>query len=181
MKPLLFIPGFPSSTLRQLSSGREIYPPTIGEVLSDERKRALIRLLVGPDAPPGDIVAGEPIRDILLFNTLAQSLYDLLEKVYGYDTEGGRDFVALCWDWRRAVDDDPQDGDGNPLPAGRATVEIGNRPSVLLDNSRAEIPLSREILHPNVGADLCRFEVTVSWRAQGSRKSQVVPFLIHTS
>src|SRR5262245_37749657 len=109
IKPLVFIPGFPASELRQLSTGKTFFPPTAGDLLSDTKKRKLIRLLSGPDVPPGDIVAGPPIRSILKLGKLelgkrAEALYDLLRNSYQYTVDGGNNFRAIGWDWRQAID-----------------------------------------------------------------------------
>ncbi len=103
-KPILFIPGFPSSELRQVSTGRTIFPPSIGDLLTSQGRQQIVDLLVGPDNPPGDIVAGEPIRDLLGIAKQAQSLYDILRNIYGYTTSSGDNFRPLGWDWRHAVD-----------------------------------------------------------------------------
>src|SRR6202035_737637 len=104
-KPVIFIPGFPASKLLQTSTNRTIFPPSIGDLLDGDKRRALIALLKGPDNPPGDIVAGEPIRDILGIAKQAQALYDILSGRYGYTIPGGDNFRPVGWDWRLAVDD----------------------------------------------------------------------------
>src|SRR5262249_45433003 len=105
-KPILFIPGFPGSELLQQSTGRTIFPPSVGDLLTHQQKKEPLDLLVGPDNPPGDIVAGEPIRDVLGIAKQAQSLYDILRSNrYGYTTEGGDNFRPVGWDWRQAVDE----------------------------------------------------------------------------
>jgi pimeloyl-ACP methyl ester carboxylesterase len=103
-KPVLFIPGFPASELRQVSTGRTIFPPSIPDLLSPQHRQEIVDLLVGPDNPPGNIVAGEPIRDLLGIAKQAQSLYDILRNLYGYTTSSGDNFRPLGWDWRHAVD-----------------------------------------------------------------------------
>jgi pimeloyl-ACP methyl ester carboxylesterase len=104
IKPVVFVPGFPASELIQTSKNRKIFPPEPGDLLDKGKKQRLIRLLSGPDDPPGDIVAGEPIRQVLGISKQAESLYDLLRD-YGYTAHSGNNFAAIGWDWRLAVDD----------------------------------------------------------------------------
>src|SRR5436305_3589705 len=99
-KPVLFIPGFPASELIQTSTDRIIFPPSTGDLLDPQRRQEIVDLLVGPDDPPGDVVAGEPIRDLLGIAKQAQSLYDILRNRYGYTTSSGDNFRPLGWDWR---------------------------------------------------------------------------------
>jgi hypothetical protein len=54
--------------------------------------------------PADDLVAGEPIRDVLGIAKQAQSLYERLQE-YGYTIGSGDNFRAIGWDWRRAIDD----------------------------------------------------------------------------
>lgn len=110
-KPVLFIPGFPASELFQRTTSRKIYPPSVGDLLDPQRSQEIVDLLVGPDNPPEDIVAGEPIAellgepfgDFLGIGKQAQSLYDIL-RTYNYTTPSGDNFRPLGWDWRQAVD-----------------------------------------------------------------------------
>ena len=104
LKPVVFVPGFPASELRQTSKNRTIFPPALKDLMDKEKKKKVIRLLSGPDDPPGDIVAGEPIRGVLGVAKQAQSLYDILRE-YGYTTQDGSLLVPVGWDWRKAVDD----------------------------------------------------------------------------
>src|SRR5262245_37727587 len=109
-KPLVFVPGFPASELLQVSQGnRLIFPPSLGDIVNANKKERLLRLLEGPDQPPGDIVAGEPVRSILKLGRLeigkrAEALYELLRNEYGYTIHSGDNFRAVGWDWRKAVD-----------------------------------------------------------------------------
>jgi pimeloyl-ACP methyl ester carboxylesterase len=103
-KPVVFIPGFPASELIRKSTGQVIFPPSIPDLLDPQKRQEIVDLLVGPDDPPGDVVAGEPIRDILGIAKQAQSLYDILRNRYGYTTSSGDNFRPLGWDWRQAVD-----------------------------------------------------------------------------
>lgn len=104
-KPVVFIPGFPASEILQRSKKRRLFPPSLEDLIDPGRRREIVDLLVGPDDPPGDIVAGEPIRDLLGIAKQAQSLYDILRSNrYGYTTEGGDNFRPVGWDWRQAVD-----------------------------------------------------------------------------
>lgn len=105
LKPVVFIPGFPASELRQVSRRRTIFPPSLVDLLDREKKKELVRLLLGPDDPPGDIVAGEPIRGVMEVAKQAQSLYDILQQHFGYTVRGdGDDLAPVGWDWRLAVD-----------------------------------------------------------------------------
>jgi pimeloyl-ACP methyl ester carboxylesterase len=106
LKPVVFIPGFPASELRLAATGEVIFPPPLGTFFDDAAKQRLLRLLTGPDDPPGSVVAGEPIRTVLDIAKQAQSLYDLLTGTYGYTTSGGTNFAPVGWDWRGAVDAD---------------------------------------------------------------------------
>lgn len=109
-KPLVFVPGYPASELLHASDGnRRIFPPELGDLLNAKRKERLLRLLEGPDQPPGDVVAGEPIRSVLKLGRLeigkrAEALYELLRNSYGYTIHSGDNFRAVGWDWRGAVD-----------------------------------------------------------------------------
>ena len=104
-KPVVYIPGFIASQLIQKSkNNRVIFPPSIGDLVDTDKKKRLVRLLSGPDEPPGDIVAGEPIRGILNISKQAESLYDIL-RTYHYSTsEPDQFFAPVGWDWRLAVD-----------------------------------------------------------------------------
>src|SRR5215218_7050547 len=104
LKPVVFIPGFIASQIVQKSKNRVIFPPSVGDLLDNDKKKRLIRLLSGPDEPPGDIVAGEPIRGILNISKQAESLYDIL-RTYNYSTaEPDQFFAPVGWDWRLGVD-----------------------------------------------------------------------------
>lgn len=104
LKPVVFVPGFPASELKQKSTQTTIFPPALADLLDADKRKALIRLLSGPDVPPGDIVAGEPIRGVLPVAKQAQSLYDLLRE-YGYSSQDGSLLAPIGWDWRKGVDD----------------------------------------------------------------------------
>lgn len=103
VKPVVFIPGFIASELIQKSRNRVIFPPGVSDLIDKDKKAKLVRLLSGPDDPPGDIVAGEPIRGILNISKQAESLYDIL-RTYGYSTTNPDQFAPVGWDWRLAVD-----------------------------------------------------------------------------
>ena len=101
-KPILFIPGFPASELRD-RNGRTVFPPSLSTLVSASKKAAFIERLLNI---PGDLVAGPPIRDVLGIAKQAQSLYDLLGGKFGYDTSGLSDeFAAVGWDWRLGIAD----------------------------------------------------------------------------
>jgi pimeloyl-ACP methyl ester carboxylesterase len=104
LKPVVFVPGFPASELKQKSKNRTIFPPALTDLTDTEKKKKVIRLLSGPDDPPGDIVPGEPIRGVLGVAKQAQSLYDILRE-YGYTTQDGSLLAPIGWDWRKAIDD----------------------------------------------------------------------------
>src|SRR5437588_3001509 len=106
LKPVVFIPGFLASELRLPATGEVIFPPPLGIFFDDAAKQRLLRLLTGPDDPPGSIVAGEPIRTVLDIAKQAQTLYDILTSKYGYTTSGGTNFAPVGWDWPVAVDAD---------------------------------------------------------------------------
>ena len=103
LKPVVFIPGFPASELRQTSKRRTIFPPGLTDLMDREKKKELLRLLSGPDDPPGDIVTGEPIRGVMEVAKQAQSLYDILQQHFGYTLQGD-DLTPVGWDWRLAID-----------------------------------------------------------------------------
>ena len=113
--PLVFVPGFPGSSLelraRGLNAAEKIFPPSLSNLLSPSRKARILSALAGPDDPDADdgVEVRSPIRysiriPILDLGQEAQSLYDLLEDRFGYDTEHGDDFRAVGWDWRRRID-----------------------------------------------------------------------------
>jgi pimeloyl-ACP methyl ester carboxylesterase len=102
-KPIVFIPGYPASKLIQKSTGRVLFPPDPLDLIDGDKKRALVALL--SDSGNEDIVAGEPIRDVLGIAKQAQSLYNILRNRYGYTIHSGDNFRAVGWDWRKAVDD----------------------------------------------------------------------------
>lgn len=104
LKPIVFVPGFPASELKQKSPKRLLFPPSLEDLLDKDRKKELVRLLIGPDEPPGNIMAGEPIRGVLPVAKQAQSLYDILRE-YGYSTQDGTFLAPIGWDWRLAVDE----------------------------------------------------------------------------
>ncbi|HEX5759246.1 MAG TPA: hypothetical protein VF121_08630 [Thermoanaerobaculia bacterium] len=104
LKPVVFVPGFPASELKQKSKNKTIFPPALTDLTNEQRKKKVIRLLSGPDDPPGDIVTGEPIRGVLGVAKQAQSLYDVLRE-YGYSTQDGSFLAPVGWDWRKAIDD----------------------------------------------------------------------------
>ena len=103
MKPVLFIPGFPGSELRDSTTKATVFPPTLPTLIDPAKKNALIQRLI---KVPGDLEAGPPIRDILGVAKQAQSLYDILSGKFKYDTSNlSADFSAIGWDWRRSIAD----------------------------------------------------------------------------
>jgi pimeloyl-ACP methyl ester carboxylesterase len=102
-KPVIFIPGFPASELREKNGGSIVFPPTLPTLLNPAKKAALIQKLI---TVPGDLVAGPPIRDVLGIAKQAQSLYDILSGKFHYDTSALSDeFEAIGWDWRLGIGD----------------------------------------------------------------------------
>ncbi|HMC21164.1 MAG TPA: hypothetical protein VKL19_04925, partial [Thermoanaerobaculia bacterium] len=101
-KPVLFIPGFPASELRNKTSGATVFPPSLATLINPGKKAALIQSLI---TVPGNLTAGPPIRDILGIAKQAQSLYDILGGKFGYDTSDlSSEFAAIGWDWRLSID-----------------------------------------------------------------------------
>lgn len=102
-KPVLFIPGFPASELRDRSTGQIVFPPSLSTLIDPQKKAELIQRLT---TVPGDLVSGPPIRDVLGIAKQAQSLYDVLGGRFGYETSDlSDDFAAVGWDWRRGISD----------------------------------------------------------------------------
>jgi Lecithin:cholesterol acyltransferase len=99
-KPIVFIPGFPASELRD-SNGKKVYPPSPGTLLDKKRKQAFFDAMLDI---PGDLVAGPPTRSVLGIAKQAQSLYDVLARL-GYDSTS--DLAPVGWDWRLGVDAQP--------------------------------------------------------------------------
>src|SRR6266852_2721027 len=95
-KPIVFIPGFPASELRD-GSDNIIFPPTAGTLLNAARKKKFFDAMLDI---PGDLVAGPPIRSVMGIAKQAQSLYDILGG-FGYTDA---DFAPIGWDWRLGVD-----------------------------------------------------------------------------
>lgn len=95
-KPIVFIPGFPASELRD-QNGSIVFPPTPGTLLDNKRKKAFFAQMLDI---PGNLVAGPPIRSVLGIAKQAQSLYDVLKRL-GYTDA---DFTPVGWDWRLGVD-----------------------------------------------------------------------------
>ena len=148
--PLVFVPGFPGSSLelraRGSSATEKIFPPSLSNLLSPSRKSRILAALAGPDDPDADdgVDVRSPIRysvriPILDLGQEAQSLYDLLEDRFGYDTERGADFRAVGWDWRRRID--------TPATLDRLQVAIEDlarlqrRPVVVLAHSTGGLVL----------------------------------------
>lgn len=156
LKPVVFIPGFPASELRQVSRRRTIFPPGLADLLDREKKKELVRLLVGPDNPPGDIVAGEPIRGVIEVAKQAQSLYDILRQHFGYTVQGGDDLAPVGWDWRLAVDH-PKVQDDVVQAIDRVSRANGDRRVVVLIHSTGGLVL-RALLEqrPEVAAKIER-------------------------
>jgi len=103
VKPVLFIPGFPASELRDATTGATVFPPSVSTLLNSAKKSAFVQKVIDV---PGSLVAGPPIRDVLGIAKQAQSLYDILSGKFGYDTSDlSADFAAIGWDWRLSIAD----------------------------------------------------------------------------
>jgi pimeloyl-ACP methyl ester carboxylesterase len=98
-KPIVFIPGFPASELRD-ENDDVVFPPSPGTLLNPARKQELFDEMLDI---PGKLVAGPPIRSVLGIAKQAQSLYDILHK-FGYTNT---DLTPVGWDWRLGVDAQP--------------------------------------------------------------------------
>lgn len=106
LKPVVFIPGYPATELWYAPEHWRIFPPSLSDLANSPRKQRLIALLAGPDDPPGSVVPGEPIRDVLGIAKQAASLYDVLGGKFGYEAgNGSTSFAHVGWDWRKGVDD----------------------------------------------------------------------------
>jgi pimeloyl-ACP methyl ester carboxylesterase len=107
-KPLVFIPGVPATELWYRHGGEElrIFPPHTEHLQDAAMKKRVFGLLAGPDDPPGSVVPGRPITSVTGLSKQAKSLYDLLEKDFGYDvSRDSGEFAAVGWDWRKGIDD----------------------------------------------------------------------------
>jgi len=104
-KPVIFIPGFPASELRD-ANNKVVFPPSPGTLLDNARKKAFFDAMLNI---PGNLVAGPPIRSVLNIAKQAQSLYDILAHLeYTIANEGPSiDFAPIGWDWRLGVDAKP--------------------------------------------------------------------------
>ncbi len=109
-KPVVFVPGFPASTLRDANG--ELFPPTAAIALPAKRRKWLDAILAADDpADTRGISPGTPIRHSATFcdhrfalGRQAQTLYDVLAEM-GYDVTGAsNDFRPVGWDWRLRVD-----------------------------------------------------------------------------
>lgn len=101
-KPLIFIPGFPSSELHDEVTGEVLFPPPLLKLLDPVKKAALLAKL---RTIPGDVVAGLPITALLGgIVQEAQSIYNILRDQYGYDVGlASSDFIPIGWDWRQSI------------------------------------------------------------------------------
>ena len=98
--PIVFIPGFPASELRN-PNGTTFFPPPSLQTLADPVKK---KKFIATITDLTQLVAGPPILHVMQIAKQAQSLYDILTS-YGYSTSNPAEFVPIGWDWRRAVDD----------------------------------------------------------------------------
>ena len=104
MKPVVFVPGFPASELWRQTPRRMLFPPGLDDISTPNKREKLIAELCDV-TPPQKIVAGQPIRRVLMIAKQAESLYDILRARFGYTIESGDNFRAIGWDWRLAADD----------------------------------------------------------------------------
>jgi pimeloyl-ACP methyl ester carboxylesterase len=106
LKPVIFIPGFPGSELRDRNNNSLVFPPSPGTLLDSNRKQAFLDAMLNI---PGELVAGPPIRSVLNIAKQAQSLYDILARLgYTIANDGAStDFAPIGWDWRLGVDAAP--------------------------------------------------------------------------
>jgi Lecithin:cholesterol acyltransferase. len=81
-----------------------LFPPGLDDISTPNKREKLIEQLCDV-APPPKIVAGQPIRRVMIIAKQAESLYDILRTRFGYTTESGDNFRAIGWDWRLAIDD----------------------------------------------------------------------------
>ena len=104
-KPVIFIPGFPSSELHNETTGEVLFPPPLMKLLDPTKKAALLAEL---ETIPGDVVAGLPIASLLGGVVQeAQSIYNILRDQYGYDVSfASQDFIPIGWDWRQSISSD---------------------------------------------------------------------------
>lgn len=65
LKPVIFIPGYRASELWYAPESKRIFPPSLSDLADPARKQRILKLLAGPDDPPGSVVAGDPIREVL--------------------------------------------------------------------------------------------------------------------
>jgi pimeloyl-ACP methyl ester carboxylesterase len=105
LKPVVFIPGFPASELRD-QNNRIVFPPSPGTLLDDDRKQAFFDAMLDI---PGGLTAGPPIRSVLNIAKQAQSLYEILAGLgYTIANQGASNYFApIGWDWRLGVDAQP--------------------------------------------------------------------------
>ncbi|MHB0972192.1 MAG: lipase/acyltransferase domain-containing protein [Thermoanaerobaculia bacterium] len=104
LKPIVFIPGFPASELWRQSPRRMLFPPGLDDIATPKKREKLIEQLCDVTLPP-KLVAGQPIRRVMMIAKQAESLYDILRARFGYTTESGDNFRAIGWDWRLGIDD----------------------------------------------------------------------------
>ena len=126
--PIVFIPGFPASELRN-ANGTTFFPPPSLQTLADPvKKKKFIETITDLN----QLTAGPPILHVLQIAKQAQSLYDILTS-YGYSIANAAEFAPIGWDWRRAVDD--------PIVLGAveraidAFVSAGAKPVVMIHST----------------------------------------------
>lgn len=95
-KPLVFIPGFPASELRD-GNGCVVFPPDLRTLTSAKRRKSFFGAMLNI---PGNLVAGPPIRSVMGIAKQAQSLYDVLARLH-YPAQ---DITPVGWDWRLGID-----------------------------------------------------------------------------
>jgi len=101
-KPVIFIPGFPASELRD--GDTTVFPPSPVALLTAAGRQAFFDAMLDI---PGRLTAGPPIRAVLGIAKQADTLYALLaRRGYTIAHEGASvDFAPIGWDWRLGIDD----------------------------------------------------------------------------
>lgn len=100
MKCVVFIPGIMGSELRDPSSGKRVWPPSVLQMI---RKSVNVDDLLAPN-----LEAIRPISSVAGFYSVYRSLLQDIETC-GYQLEGSeRRFIAFAYDWRRPNEETAQ-------------------------------------------------------------------------
>lgn len=103
-KPVIFLPGFPASGLHHTTLGRDIFPPSLPDLVTN--RQLTVSRLIGPDDPDAEqtVTTNGVIRKVSVLgfeiSREADTLFHILRRM-GY-TEG-EDFRPIPWDWRLPV------------------------------------------------------------------------------